>query len=524
MPSNQDAINTLIERLKISSIDEYIEIKTMKGNYQNIQEFIDSEEDFEDIELYKPEDYEYWATEEWLDNDDFVKEPYGSGTDEWYHVDNCTYCVGGIYGEGSYLSNQYNFFTPADGDGCDWYEDSHYSWRHMYKAYDTEEWYLSTDTLTYCDDIEEYVSENAQVHYVIDRECYYYSDSDLIYRDGDYYLDPRGSLASYHSNIGRCKAYSKEKSNLYFGIEIETYMSGYNFDKLTEQDPEDFWADNGFVPESDSSLHEEYSVEFISDIISVNEMTKFKSQLNYIFNEFQLNPEGIKKSYGGHITVSVPETTIKPNKIYRNGESVDASTNEVLSKRISNFVPFLCGMYPSRAENSYCVPKPIGFITSDKYSAIHTKSDCVEIRIFPTPKTAEIAIWRIKLLQYVSEYNSLEELLKAMCRKSTRLHKHILKQYTAEEWLATWIRSIEIYETKCQWKRYQFYKMEDYLYTWYRKFCNNKETLYLSKIQYIKNLIIKVREEQNNQQQETESEQQPSYTTTREARQFRPRN
>jgi hypothetical protein len=219
-------------------------------------------------------------------------------------------------------------------------------------------------------------------------------DGTVFYSDGarDEYderqrNDPNNYRTPYHNGANNVQY-------LRFGIKTPQYLIGLEIEKedidiLRSIQISDFHDEcPKWRKEADGSLNHDSGFELISPVMELDpEMIAGHIEANPILSN-HVNAE-YSDNCGMHANLSDPTRT--PWELFDD---------------LYGYLPVLCALYPTRANNTYCkaMPKHTATQNNAKYQALTVKSDRVEIRIFPAVTTTENLKFRLQLLQYMMQH------------------------------------------------------------------------------------------------------------------------
>lgn len=236
-----------------------------------------------------------------------------------------------------------------------------------------------------------------------------------------------GELYSYHFR-GNIRHHYDVNDEFRFGVEVEKEdEEGIDICCRYQGNADDYlpfyWR-----AERDGSLSDDIGYELISPIYNLTDLTKFTQHVqNPVLTALIMG--GSSYSCGGHITVSCERTTY----------------DYVAKAR--QIAPLLHAMYPKRAKTTGYAK----FVTNDnlisrndRYSSIHIKDDCMELRVFPQVKNVTQLLWRARFVQLLmlfdKYYNrtvgrgsydiaTADELFSHVCQPESILYKHLNAVY-----------------------------------------------------------------------------------------------
>lgn len=266
----------------------------------------------------------------------------------WYHEDNTFYCE---------ISEEvYSDREPAVRTYCGMiaHEDVVRDDYHYIERGDARGTWLYYEDATYCEDINEYVHRD-DAEYDEYSDAYYYDLDNAPCHGGDDHIN------SYHDSPSPTKIFGGNK--YFIGFEIEKIAFEVNGSTLDEKGDYVGACDFFSGYETDSSC----GVEAISNIFPLDQGEgRFKTFVAMHDNTAQqVIGSPVNSSCGGHMSVSVEDMS-----------------SRILYVRLSNYAGLLYAMFRYRLTNSYCRNNnKLEPYDNTKYSPIHLKSNCVEIRI-----------------------------------------------------------------------------------------------------------------------------------------------
>jgi len=222
-------------------------------------------------------------------------------------------------------------------------------------------YFVSTDEITYCEDIEDYVHDNDATYCEVD-ENDYYDTAEMPCEEID-----DDCIRSYHSN--------KYPTDLNCGYHKSLFSVGFEIEKTefidehgdTSSDEGDWVGDydlfEGF--ETDSSC----GVEAVTKILPLGSpRSEARKEVFDMFDEAEniINSPS-DKSCGGHITVSYKDL---------DGDGYD------MADRMRKYMSLVYALYRFRLKRTYCSSnKSIKKDENTKYSPVNIKGDLVELRL-----------------------------------------------------------------------------------------------------------------------------------------------
>lgn len=236
-----------------------------------------------------------------------------------------------------------------------------------------------------------------------------------------------GELYSYHSR-GYIRHHYDVNDEFRFGVEVEKEDEEGIDICCRYQGNADDYLPFSWRAERDGSLSDEIGYELISPIYNLTDLTKFTQHVqNPVLTALIMG--GSSYSCGGHITVSC-----------------ERGTYDYVAKA-RQIAPLLHAMYPKRAKSTgYAKFSTYDMLQNrnDKYSSIHLKGDCMEIRVFPQVKNVTQLLWRVQFVQLLmlfdKYYNRMQgrnayqiatadELFAQVSKPESLLYKHLSAVY-----------------------------------------------------------------------------------------------
>ena len=241
----------------------------------------------------------------------------------------------------------------------------------------------------------------------------FYSSDECDEYDERQRNDPSNYRTCYHSG-------NNNVQYIRFGLPTPKFLVGLEIEKedmstLRSIRIDDFHANcPKWRKEADGSLNNETGFELISPVM-------------------ELDPEAIIR----HIEAN-PTLTAHVNAEYSDNCGMHANLSDPtrtpweLFDDLYGYLPVLCALYPTRANNTYCkaIPKHKATANNDKYQAFTVKSDRVEVRIFPAVTTVENLRFRLDLLAFMManpahnvksvDFGALDEILSQVHKTNTQ--------------------------------------------------------------------------------------------------------
>jgi hypothetical protein len=232
-----------------------------------------------------------------------------------------------------------------------------------------------------------YVFADASDLFTAEDGTMFYDSDERDYYDERERNNPNNFRTSYHNGANNVQY-------LRFGIKTPQYLIGLEIEKedidiLRSIQINDFHTNcPKWRKEADGSLNHDSGFELISPVMELDpEMIAGHIEANPILSN-HVNAE-YSDNCGMHANLSDPTRT--PLELFDD---------------LYGYLPVLCALYPTRANNTFCkaMPKHTATQNNAKYQALTVKSDRVEIRIFPAVTTTENLKFRLQLLQFMMQH------------------------------------------------------------------------------------------------------------------------
>lgn len=361
-----------------------------------------------------------------------------------------------------YIFSEYddNYFIAEDliytEDEWDIYRENNY-----YTTSDTYKNWVSNEDLIYTYDTELYYEYDNNLYYSL-TNCEYYSDEDDLayvydWPQGDWYYENcyvyycNACGDNYHEDDWCCNTLldgnhgsssihilDSENSEFRFWIEIEKHdlASQYTIDNLKYHNwrCEEDWSVDGW--------------EYITPILPFTEkwIVWLKETGKDIIEHY-----GIDDKCGWHIHIS--SSNLNWDELYKN---------------IEHYRQILWGIYPKRAENTYC-SRHEGIYKKYRDVRIHPSYDTLEFRIFPWLDSLKQVDFRLAILKFFlyNPANSKEKALNILDKKQVEFINILDIVYKSLE------KKIQVID-----RIYKFYEVDE---TNIKSICDRAKTICESK-------------------------------------------